>query len=271
MAGLHFGVDSARRADATLHRLKGKPKVFDLVTKLMGRMPEFWCRYLHTCPNVCEGLTREEAKFIFTRSDGKCKILPIYRNNNKAGPLVWGDRDAGRADANNAILTALREIHVPGGVWIYADIEPEKRCNPDWFLGWWERMLHSPYGGRGGVYANPLKTAEFVQPYCKALSLASPDDLFGQALQSFPDDHIRARYIWSQEITNRSVKPGFIPSEFSPKVVPCCRGMTVLWQYGLGCFAKHTGDGMALCDLDLADDLGYSTMWDSAMVWQLGP
>jgi hypothetical protein len=257
-ANAYWGVDSAEPANYKLN-VKGHPTLLDYVTKHLGKAPSFWGRYI----GGKYALTPAEAKYIFGASRGTCAILVVYNGTTKTS--VGGGRNAGVLDAQKAIAAA-RGVGVPGGVWLYADIEAGWQCSPEWFEGWWSTMDKSMYGGRGGVYENPTANPqEFAKPYYKALK--------GDAKVVLPDAPPEARYLWSTQPNKGAgdqqdhVKPAEINFDFDPAEPESCYGMTVLWQYSID-YPLTDDDVRAKVDLDLADARGYGSMWRQLGDWE---
>ena len=254
----HWGVDSLNPASSVLG-IKGRPTLFDYVCDQAGRVPAFWGRYITALTFTKNGnkikfpkLEKAEIEFIFNKSKGTTRILPIY---NLAWPGVTslrGGAPQGENDARRAI-GAASSLGIPGGVFLWCDIEPGWKTASAWYSGWWKVMLNSQYGGRGGIYENPLKwnAANFGDPYRTALKGA-----FGFVVQ---DPHSTARYLWSQQPckTNIAAKP--IPTHFKPAELEGVPNATVIWQYAINCL--HAGGGNGQVDFNMASDIGLSTMW----------
>lgn len=240
-SGIHFGVDTNGPANfPVVNKDKVVKPIFDIVTEELG-MPEFWGRYLFKGGKTgTTALTKAEADFIRQRSGGKCKILLIA---NFAG----GQFDAitpalaraqGQANARGAIARCnSRGLNVPGGVFIYADIEPQFQCNSAWFQAWFGEMQKAGRG-RGGLYVSPQQFP-FNIPYRAALRATL--DIFSKALNDdppvfLPDPPPIARLLWSQRpvpFFKINIDPNdFQPATFAPSEPAFCPGMTVLWQYG---------------------------------------
>lgn len=246
MADTYWGVDSASSTTSKVG-VKGHPTLFEFVTDKMGQMPDFWGRYV----GGSFGLTKEEASYIHTKSDGQTRILVVYNGAHNSKASVGGGFAAGQKDALKAIARA-KKVGVPADVWIYGDIEPGWHCAADWFRGWWDTMRQSQYGGMGGIYENPLKwnAKNFSDPYTKAYKGDSPF--------IFQDSPGLGRYLWSQQPQKAKKGPGEIDFGFAPAEPPGMAGMTVLWQYAIDC---KLGTKHGLIDMNLADQRGYNSMW----------
>jgi hypothetical protein len=186
--GAYWGVDSYNPVNSPVWHAKGKHTLFEFVCEQAGRVPDFWGRYI---TGNGEKIKRDEADYIFTASKGATRILPIY---NQAGPnphSLKGTAREGALDAHKAIAAASA-LGIPGGVFLWCDIEPGWGTHSEWYDGWWNTMFASPYGGMGGIYENPLSTnaSFFAAPYLKALK-ATPNgssrtrpprrDIFGRS------------------------------------------------------------------------------------------
>ncbi len=77
-------------------------------------------------------------------------------------------------DATNAI-TAAQNLCIPSGITLYGDIETGVATNIDWYFGWWDTMMASPYANPGGFYCNtsPENALYFNNPYCAAITSRS--------------------------------------------------------------------------------------------------
>ncbi|GAE33056.1 glycoside hydrolase domain-containing protein [Halalkalibacter akibai] len=192
---LNWGVDSAAAVTETLHQC---------VRDNFGR-PDFWGRYLSTIPNVSDGLTLEEIRFIH---DNGMKVMPIFNNFREA----VGAR-AGAVAARNAIFKA-RQLGIPEGTFIFANVERFFLVDSAWIIAWVETMYNSPY--RPGIYADPDE-GPFNEAYCAA---HAANNLVGEQA-----------VIWSAEpelgtTTKQKAPKRFIPSR------PDCDANVWAWQYG---------------------------------------
>ncbi|MBU9723607.1 MULTISPECIES: glycoside hydrolase domain-containing protein [Bacillaceae] len=189
-----WGVDSAAAVDQQL---------YDCVVNNFGQ-PDVWGRYLNTIPNVSDGLTKEEINFLKGKG---VKILPIYNNFTEA----IGAK-AGKVAAQNALFNAKR-LGVPKGVFIFANVERFFDVDPDWILGWVERMINSDY--RPGIYFDPIE-GPFNEAYCEAV--VRNRDVFSKTV------------LWSAEpesgISTKRDFPTYSPA------VPNCEANVWAWQYG---------------------------------------
>ncbi len=245
----YWGVDSYNPATHKVP-VKGSPTLFHYLTDQCGQMPDFWGRYLFGPQTLQAG----EADYIFKESNGNCRILIIYNGASNSKSSTQGGFKEGQRDAAAAAIKA-RSLGVPAGVMLYVDIEPNWKCTPEWFQGWWDGMFNSQYAGMGGVYENPLhwNADNFSKPYVKALK--------GDGPFIYQDPPSKARYLWSQQPAKGCIRPNdpkFTTLNFRPDEPEGLSGVTVLWQYATNCFKFGT---QGLADMNLADARGYALMW----------
>ena len=125
----HWGVDSLNPASTKLH-VKGNPTLFDYVCDQAGRVPAFWGRYITALTFTKNGkkikfpkLEKGEVEFIFNKSKGATRILPIYNLAWPGATSLKGGAPQGENDARKAI-GAADELGIPAGVFLWCDIEP---------------------------------------------------------------------------------------------------------------------------------------------------
>ncbi len=239
---IYWGVVSSHAANSTVAAV-GNPTLFDFITKQV-QFPQFYGRFI----GGRYSLTADEINFIFGQGDGSCSILLIY-NGATPGEGYYG----GVMDANNAI-SAAQALEVPTGITLYADIESGVRVSPDWILGWMDTMNASMYANPGGFYCNPSAWNEknFNHPYC--IAITGPSNLRDDGtFISNPPLFSSAPRMDCSFITDD-------PALYTPLAPPCAPSSAVIWQYALGCFKSSTYP-RGLCDMDLANDDGYATMW----------
>ncbi|WP_332695408.1 glycoside hydrolase domain-containing protein [Halalkalibacter lacteus] len=192
---LNWGVDSAATVTEDLYQC--------VVTNFGP--PDFWGRYLSTIPNVSDGLTLEEFRFI---RDKGMKIMPIYNNFSEA----IGAR-AGAVAARNAIFKA-RQLGIEEGSFVFANVERFFEVDADWIIAWVETFFSSPY--RPGIYADPDE-GPFNQAYCQAASMSNTVQ--------------EQTVIWSAE-----PEPGVTTKRKAPRIFapskPDCQENVWAWQYG---------------------------------------
>jgi hypothetical protein len=189
-----WGVDSAVKVTESL---------YSCVSSNFGS-PKYWGRYLTDVPNVSDGLTKEEIKFIRTKG---IKILPIYNVFRSAVGY-----EKGQITARNAVFHA-RRLDIPTETVLFANVENFFEVDSAWIRGWVESLY--PSGYRPGIYHDPVK-GEFSAAYCNAVK---------------EDNNIATQTIlWSAEpepgVTKERNAPRYRPSN------PSCQGNVWLWQYG---------------------------------------
>ncbi len=238
--GIHWGVDSAMPANAQVAGPAGaheqRPMLFERLSALAGRAPEFWGRYI----GGHYSMTAAEARFLHGQG---CRVLMIYNGAHDSAASVRGGYPQGVHDAQAAISSA-NALGVAAGTFIYADIESGWRVTADWIRGWSDTMYDSEFGGAGGIYANPMpqNAPNFNNPYCQAFNADAK-------MRGLAGHH--GAYIYSSEPEPGCGVPG--PNRFAPATAPC-NPNTVVWQYAEGCYG-------GLVDQDLANDVGLWSMW----------
>jgi hypothetical protein len=267
LPGIHWGVDTNGPASFPVKNKRGEVKpLFDIVTEELG-MPEFWGRYLFKGVKTgTTALSKAEVDFISKRSGGKCRILLAANFAGSQFNVKGAEKATGRNNATIACaVCGPNGLKVPGGVWIYADIEPEFQCSSGWFQGWWEVMQQAGRG-RGRVYESPRELG-FNKPYRAAYRATM--DIFSKALNDnpplFPPDPPKtARLLWSQRpvpFFKKDIDPNnFKPAAYTPSEPDFVKGMTVLWQYGGNC-AVVPKNKNSIIDMNLATDQGLASMW----------
>ncbi len=155
-----------------------------------------------------------------------------------------------------------RHLTVPGGkrVWIYLDTETFHSPTADFFRGWSDIMLGSPYGGAGGVYGNTnphLRGAQdFDTPYCLAYNSDS-----NMRVGSAP------ALLWANQrnlCDGASCHPLDLatnPPAFSPQLPTPCNPLTppvVIYQYATQLTIATVKE---MVDFDLANGAGFASMW----------
>ncbi len=193
MSIYEWGIDSAQYATEDL---------FQCVMRNFG-YPRFWGRYLIRVPGISEGLTIQEISFI--RNKG-VKLLPIYNSFQEAK----GYRQ-GRIAAAHAVFHA-RELGIPKGIPLFANVEQFFQIDGDWIQGWTEALVTNGY--KSGIYNDPV-TGDFNQAFCNAVK---------------GNEKIKMLTIlWSAEPELESSGPRN-PPNYNPKA-PDCGGNVGVWQY----------------------------------------
>jgi len=188
-----WGVDSAENVTKDL---------FQCVIRNFG-FPRFWGRYLVRVPGISEGLTIDEISFI--RSKG-VKLLPIY-NSFQEAKGYW----KGSAAANNAVFYA-RELGIPKGIPLFANVEQFFQIDDEWIQGWTEAIVTSDY--KSGIYNDPM-TGNFNQAFCNAAK-----ENVNVKIQNI---------LWSAQPELEPGGPQNLPN-YNP-MAPDCGGNVWVWQY----------------------------------------
>ncbi|MCR2823695.1 glycoside hydrolase domain-containing protein [Lederbergia panacisoli] len=98
--------------------------------------PKVWGRYLGDIEDVSFGLTSDEVEYLHSN---KIKILIIYNHITEAKGY-----ENGKSHAEKAISMA-KELKVPKGKAIFADIEPSFPVDAKFIEGWFDEMSKSSY------------------------------------------------------------------------------------------------------------------------------
>ncbi|WP_227018410.1 glycoside hydrolase domain-containing protein [Sinanaerobacter chloroacetimidivorans] len=193
LAIYEWGVDSAENVTEDL---------FQCVLCNFG-YPKFWGRYLVRVPGVSEGLTKQEITLI--RSKG-IKLLPIYNFFQEAIGYMQG-----REAANLAVFHA-RNLGIPKGTPLFANIERFFQIDHEWIQGWTEAILTSGY--KSGIYNDPV-TGGFSKAFCNAAKENKKIKMLN--------------ILWSAEPELEPSGP-WNPPNYRP-LAPHCGGRVWAWQY----------------------------------------
>ena len=174
-AAVHWGVDSKKRASEPTpvpvalrepsEDADTRIPLFEVVTRTMGRAPEYWGRYLNRrlpvdprthevlSPPDARTLTPDEIEFLHARG---CRIAPIYNGasgrSSRLEQLTGGGQ--GGHDAAAHAQRLCEQLGVPAHVAVYADAE-NWPGDSAWFRRWYETLRGS--GRRCGVYGRPVR------------------------------------------------------------------------------------------------------------------
>lgn len=193
MSVYEWGIDSAEDVTEDL---------FQCVLRNFG-FPKFWGRYLLRVPGISEGLTKQEITFI--RSKG-VRLLPIYNSFQAAKGYSQGS-----AAGNNAVFQA-RELEIPKGTPLFANVEQFFNIDDEWIHGWTETIVTSGY--RSGIYNDPV-TGGFSEAFCNAVK---------------ENENVKSlNVLWSAEPETEPSGPQN-PPVYHPKA-PDCGGNVLVWQY----------------------------------------
>lgn len=190
-----WGVDSASFTTEELYAC---------VAEEFGK-PSVWGRYLGENEDVSAGLTADEVKYLHSYD---VKILLIYNHFSDATGY-----DNGTKQAEEAIALA-KDLNVPEGKAIFADIEPSYPVDAQFIKGWFEGINKSTY--IPGIYGVFSDEQELYNVYNEA------------AKEN--EDLKKTTILWTaypqHKITSQDNAPNYEP--FAPK------GANILgWQYGL--------------------------------------
>lgn len=196
-----WGIDTAAGIDQA---------AYTCITSNYGT-PAYAGRYLTTTPGVSKGLTQAEIDYLHSQN---IKILPIYNGFTNATGYQNGQQAAQNA------IAAAKQLGVPAGVALFADIETQYPVDAAWLEAWITTVENASY--RTGFYANPI-TGDFNPAY--------------QALVNQNRDIVRDTYVWSAQpsigVTKEANVPAYNPAE------PSAPANTFIWQYGIGSTACH--------------------------------
>ncbi|HEU5138982.1 MAG TPA: glycoside hydrolase domain-containing protein [Bacillales bacterium] len=190
---LLWGVDTASRVTESFYQC---------VTDHYGK-PDVWGRYMETTEDVSLGLTQEEVSLIH-KKDGK--ILLLYNHLDSA----TGYED-GKAEAETAISFA-KELGVPEGTALFADIEPVFPVDADFIRGWIEKMASSPY--KAGFYGDFSKGSSLRKAYHSAI-----------------EETEHKPVLWSFQPRIGITGKEDAPNDFDPAAPKSAK--TLAWQYGV--------------------------------------
>ncbi|HEU4963251.1 MAG TPA: glycoside hydrolase domain-containing protein [Bacilli bacterium] len=190
--------------------------------------PAFVGRYLKSIPDISQGVTSSEVKFLHARD---VKLLLIDNNFSSATGYENGQQEA------QAAIEAAKRVGVPqdANIPLFADIETTYPVDAAWLKGWITTFDGSPY--MAGFYANPLNGG------------------FNAAYQQVVNQDrmlVLDTYVWSQQpslgVTTEANAPAYDPAR------PDAPANTWVWQYGL--------EGKACnIDTDLIDSRLYDQLW----------
>lgn len=167
--------------------------------------PEIWGRYLGEKEGVSTGLTSEEVKYLHSND---IKILVIWNHFTDATGY-----ENGKKEAEEAIAKA-KELSIPEGVAIFADIEPGYPVDSEFIKGWSEVIAGSNYSS--GIYG----------------IFDSNQDLYKEFEEAATNDKgiLENTYLWTASpnvgITTEANAPEYQPE--GPK-----NSLVSGWQYGI--------------------------------------
>lgn len=167
--------------------------------------PKVWGRYLGEKDGVSAGITAEEVKLLH---ENDIKVLVIWNHFTDATGY-----ENGKKEAEEAIKKA-KELGIPEGVAIFADIEPSYPVDSEFIKGWSEVMASSDY--ESGIYG----IFDAKRDLYKAFEQAAAED----------KSILENTYIWTaspnEGITSEANAPEYKPE--APK-----NSLVGGWQYGI--------------------------------------
>jgi hypothetical protein len=249
---LFWGVDSFNRADQKASGTGGKTLYDHVVEKFKrlrpeGKGPDFWGRYL----GGANPLTPPEADFLLKKG---CRILVVYNriaklreSSNPAKKAPVGTQSDGAGAAGDAIKIAA-SLGMPRGSFIFANIESWMQPSKDWLFGWCKTMFLSQYGGAGGFYCNTADPpfSRFSQEFNKVFQGVTTPKLWPHSCRLFAQSPFRGCQV--------------IPAKYEPQKLTGFPHDPSFWQYAINC-DKPPGEKNGLYDLDLANELGWQSLW----------
>ncbi len=191
--------------------------------------PSYVGRYLETKEDVSFGLTKEEVDF-FRKEN--LKIVLIYNHFTEAI-----SKESGRKEAQEAISYA-KDLGVPEGEYIFADIEPTYPVDPHFIVGWTETIQDSPYKpGLYGVFSESTEN-NLVEAYLK--------------FKEDNSDASKQLVLWVSEVNVGITSKEESPTEFNPDIPD---GITAhIWQYGID-------DETCNIDTNLTETDMFESLW----------
>ncbi|WP_160723722.1 glycoside hydrolase domain-containing protein [Bacillus sp. USDA818B3_A] len=192
---VYWGIDTADAIDQTFYQC---------VAKNYGK-PDVVGRYIGHNEGASTGLTKEEIDFL--KKQG-VKIIPIYNHFTDATGYEHGVEEA------KAAIALAKELDIPDGIVIYADIEPTYPVDAEFIRGWTETISSSQY--KPGIYGVFEDGKELSNAYIAAID--KNKDFKNKIL------------IWTSnpEVgkTGKDKAPKYNPQ--TPKGISAA-----IWQYGL--------------------------------------
>ncbi|MDQ1143813.1 hypothetical protein QE429_000640 [Bacillus sp. SORGH_AS 510] len=188
--------------------------------------PDVVGRYIGDKQDVSTGLTSEEVAFL--KKQG-IKILPIYNHFTDATTYQNGVEEAKGA------IALAKELGIPEGVVIYADIEPKYPVDAEFIRGWVETISSSAY--KPGIYGVFLDGKELTNAYNEAIA---KNKEFKNKI-----------FVWTSNPETGTTAKDKAP-KYNPKTPDSINAS--IWQYGL--------DGKQ-CNVDtnLIQSAAYSAAW----------
>jgi len=160
-----YGIDSFTPANHPRSQV-GNFKFYDGVMKSINDKhypklfpkPDFWGRYISYTKrdDHTDWLNERECEYIFKRD---IAILLIFNQFISSQVDTY---EQGTLCARNAI-TAAQSLKVPGGVYIFCNIDSGFNASPSWIIGWLEIISKSQYGC--GIYMASDVSDAYLEAY----------------------------------------------------------------------------------------------------------
>lgn len=167
--------------------------------------PKVWGRYLGEKDGVSAGMTAEEVKLLH---ENDIKVLVIWNHFTDATGY-----ENGKNEAEEAIKKA-KELGIPEGVAIFADIEPNYPVDAEFIKGWSEVIAGSEYSS--GIYG----IFDAKRDLYKAFEEAAAED----------QNILENTYIWTAS-PNEGITSEANAPEYKPEVPK--NSLVGGWQYGI--------------------------------------
>lgn len=167
--------------------------------------PEVWGRYLGEKEGVSAGITPEEVELLHSND---IKILVIWNHFTDATGYENGVEQAEQA------IQEAKDLGIPEGVAIFADIEPNYPVDSEFIRGWYEVVSDSEYVP--GIYGIFDPERDLYQQYEKAAA-DNPELL-------------ESVYLWTA-----SPNTGITSEDNAPEYKPEAPESSLIagWQYGI--------------------------------------
>lgn len=187
--------------------------------------PKVWGRYLGEKEGVSAGITPEEAELL---QENDIKLLVIWNRFNDATGLENGQSEA------RAAVQLAKELGIPEGVAVFADIEPDYSVDASFIKGWYQAMSESPY--EPGIYGVFEKEKALRKAFDQAAAGNSP--------------LIENTLIWTAA-PNKGITAQTQAPEYKPEAPE--NSLIAGWQYGIE--AKACNIDTNLFNKDILDIL----------------
>ncbi|MBG9588739.1 glycoside hydrolase domain-containing protein [Cytobacillus firmus] len=187
--------------------------------------PKVWGRYLGEKEGVSAGITPEEAELL---QGNDIKLLVIWNRFNDATGLENGQSEA------RAAVQLAKELGIPEGVAVFADIEPNYPVDSSFIKGWFQAMSESPY--EPGIYGIFDKEQALRKAFDQAAAENTP--------------LLENTFIWTAA-PNKGITAQAQAPEYKPEAPD--NSLIAGWQYGID--AKACNIDTNLFNKDILDVL----------------